>query len=213
MSVEFLDRRDAGRQLAPQLMPSAAEHPLVIALPRGGVPVGFEIARMLHAPLDILGVRKLSAPANPEYGVGAISEDGNVVLNPETARRVGMTQRTLEATIERHLRRLRRRVKRYRDGRPRITVRERTVIVVDDGLATGLTALAAVRALRAQEATRLLVAVPVGAREAVALLGAEAEEVICLTIPPSLLSVGRWYRDFSPVSDVEVIAALAAAAR
>ncbi len=206
--MEFVDRRDAGRKLAAQLLPLAAEHPVVIALPRGGVPVASEVARALRAPLDILAVRKLGAPGNPEFGVGAITEDGSAVLNSEIAYRVGMTKELLEATVEREVRELRRRVERYRDGRPRIDVRGRTVIVVDDGLATGLTDLAAVRALRARGAARIVVAVPVGARASVAVVGAEADEVVCVTIPPELLGVGRWYRDFSPVSDTEVIALL-----
>lgn len=206
--MEFVDRRDAGRKLAAQLLPLAAEHPVVIALPRGGVPVASEVARALTAPLDILAVRKLGAPGNSEFGVGAITEDGSAVLNTEIAYRVGMTQELLEATVEREVWELRRRVGRYRDGRPRIDVRGCTVIVVDDGLATGLTDLAAVRALRARGAARIVVAVPVGARESVALVGEEADEVVCVTIPHELLGVGRWYRDFSPVSDAEVIALL-----
>ena len=209
--MEFLDRTDAGRKLAAQLLPFAAERPIVIGLPRGGVPVAVEVARALDAPLDILAVRKLGAPANPEYGVGAIAEDGTAVLNTEAARRVGMTRQALEATVEREVKELRRRVDRYRDGRQRIDVRGRTVIVVDDGLATGLTDLAAVRSLRARGATRIVVAVPVAACESVALIGEEADEVICHTIPHELLGVGHWYRDFSPVADAEVIAALGVA--
>ena len=209
--MEFLDRRDAGRRLAERLLPLRSEQPLVVALPRGGVPVAFEVARALGAPLDILAVRKLGAPGNPELGVGAIAEDGSAVLDAETARRVGMTQQLLQATIDREVRELRRRVTEYRDGRPPLDVRGRTVIVVDDGLATGLTDLAAVRALRARGAGRIVVAVPVGARESVALVGEEADEIVCHTIPHDLLGVGRWYHDFSPVSDVEVLTLLAAA--
>lgn len=207
----FLDRRDAGRKLAARVLSLAGERPIVIALPRGGVPVAVEVARALDAPLDILAVRKLGAPGNPEYGVGAITEDGTAVLNTETARAVGMTRQALDATVEREVKELGRRVESYRDGRERIDVRGRTVIVVDDGLATGLTDLAAVRSLRARGATRIVVAVPVGARESVALVGEEADEVVCHTIPPELLGVGYWYRDFSAVSDDEVIAALGVA--
>jgi predicted phosphoribosyltransferase/predicted alpha/beta-hydrolase family hydrolase len=209
----FLDRRDAGRQLAAKLAPLAPAQPVVVALPRGGVPVAFEVARALEAPLDVLAVRKLGAPANPEFGVGAIAEDGTAVLDPETARRVGMTKDLLDATVRREVAELRRRVERYRDGRRPLDVRGRTVVVVDDGLATGLTDLAAVRALRKRGAGRIVVAVPVGAHESVARVGEEADRVVCHTIPPELLGVGRFYEDFSPVSDAEVVALLAAAAR
>ncbi|MDQ2895945.1 MAG: phosphoribosyltransferase [Actinomycetota bacterium] len=210
--MEFLDRRDAGRRLAARLLPLAHERPLVIALPRGGVPVGFEVARALGAPLDVLAVRKLGAPGNPEFGVGAIAEDGTAVLDADTARRVGMTEDVLDATVAREARELRRRVERYRGGRPPLDVRGRTVIVVDDGLATGLTDLAAVRALRARGAGRIVVAVSAGARESVALIEREADEVVCLTIPRELFGVGSWYGDFAPVSDAEVLALLGAAA-
>lgn len=209
--MEFVDRRQAGRLLAKQLLPLANERPVVVALPRGGVPVAVEIARALDAPLEILAVRKIGAPGNPELGVGAIAEDGSAALDTGTARRVGMTQELLDATIAREVRELRRRVARYRDGRAPLDVRGRTVIVVDDGLATGLTDLAAVRALRARGARRIVVAVPVGARESVALIAKEADEVVCHTIPRELLGVGRWYQDFSPVSDEEVLELLGAA--
>ena len=208
----FVDRHDAGRRLAPRLAHLVGEHPIVVALPRGGVPVGFEVARALGAPLDVLAVRKLGAPGNPEFGVGAIAEDGTAVLDSQAARRVGMTEELLGEVVEREVRELRRRVERYRDGRAPLEVRGRTVIIVDDGLATGLTDLAAVRAMRARGAGRIVVAVPVGARESVELVGAEADEVVCHTIPRELFGVGRWYEDFSPVSDAEVLALLGGAA-
>jgi predicted phosphoribosyltransferase/predicted alpha/beta-hydrolase family hydrolase len=161
--------------------------------------------------LEILAVCKLGAPGNREFGVGAIAEDGTAVLDRDTARRVGMTQEVLDATVARELKELRRRVLRYRDGRIPLDIRDRIVIVVDDGLATGLTDLAAVRALRARGAARIIVAVPVGARESVARVGQEADQIVCQMIPRELLGVGYWYADFSPVSDEEVVALLAAA--
>ena len=209
--MEFLDRHDAGRRLAAKLVDFAAERPVVIALPRGGVPIGVEVARALDAPLDILAVRKLGAPGNPELGVGAVAEDGTGVLDPQSAGMLGMTQAMLDATLARESRELRRRVQRYRDGRPSIPVSGRTVIVVDDGLATGLTDLAAVRALRKRGALRIVVAVPVGSSESVSMLAQEADRVLCLTIPERFIGVGMWYRDFTPVSDEQVVALLAQA--
>jgi putative phosphoribosyl transferase len=209
----FLDRQDAGARLALELEGLAQECPVIVALPRGGVPVAFEIARALHAPLDILPVRKLGAPGNPELGVGAIAEDGTAILDPRSAGMYGMTQATLDETLAVESRELRRRVERYRDGRPSVPVKGRTVVIVDDGLATGLTDLAAVRALRKRGAREIIVAVPVGSSEAVSLLAREADRVICLEVPPRLFGVGMWYRDFSPVSDEQVEALLAEAAR
>lgn len=210
--MAFFDRRHAGRLLADRLQVFAAECPLVVALPRGGVPVAFEVARTLGAPLDILAVRKLGAPGNPEFGVGAIVEDGTAVLNRPAARRVGLTADVLDATVAREAKELQRRVDRYRDGRDRLDVRGRTVIAVDDGLATGLTELAAVRALRAAGAAKVIVAVPVGVTESIARVRADADEVVCHTVPAVLHGVGHWYRDFSPVSDDEVVGLLAVAA-
>lgn len=208
----FLDRPDAGARLALELDALTQERPVIVALPRGGVPVALEIARALHAPLDILAVRKLGAPGNPELGVGAIAEDGTAILDPQSAGMHGMTQATLDETLAVESRELRRRVERYRDGRPSIPVKGRTVVIVDDGLATGLTDLAAVRALRKRGARQIIVAVPVGSSEAVLMLAREADRVICLEVPRRLFGVGMWYRDFSPVSDEQVEALLAEAA-
>jgi putative phosphoribosyl transferase len=193
------------------LEPLAAQQPVIVALPRGGVPVALELALALHAPLEILAVRKLAAPGNAELAVGAVAEDGTGVLDPRSASMAGMTEAALDATLERESQELRRRVERYRDGRAAMSINGRSVIVADDGLATGLTGLAAVRALRRRGAQRIAVACPVGSREAVELLAEEADEVICLMIPPRLYGVGMWYRDFAPVSDEQVLALLALA--
>ncbi len=210
--MQFRDRRHAGEKLAEELEELRFERPVVVALPRGGVPVAAEVARRLRAPLEILAVRKLGAPGNPELGVGAVAEDETGVLDQETAARVGMTQELLDETLAREARELRRRVERYRDGRAALDVADRTVIVVDDGLATGLTDLAAVRALRKRGARRIVVAVPVGSEQAVALLEGEADRVVCLTVPARLYGVGMWYEDFAPVGDEEVVSLLAQAA-
>jgi predicted phosphoribosyltransferase len=211
IAAVFADRREAGRLLADRLAAIETAKPVVVALPRGGVPVGFEVARALAAPLDVLVVRKLGAPGNAELGVGAIAEGGSWVLDAAMARRVGMDQQALDATVEREMAELNRRVERYRAGRAPIDVRDATALVVDDGLATGLTALAAVRALRGREARRIVVAVPVGAPESVAMVAREADEVVCHTMPRHLLAVGYWYRDFAPVPDDAVLAMLARA--
>ena len=207
----FQDRRHAGRELAAQLLGLAAEQPVVLALPRGGVPVAVEVARALDAPLDVLTVRKLGAPQNPELAMGAVAEDGTAVLNTALVSRVGVTQAQFDRVIEREGRELRRRMERFRDGWEPLDVRGRTVIVVNDGLATGLSDLAAVRALRRRGAARMVAGRPVGSPEAIAMLGDECDEVVCHTIPPELLGVGYWYEDFHPVSDEEVLALLAQA--
>jgi putative phosphoribosyl transferase len=207
----FKDRHDAGRQLADLLTPLAEERPIVVALPRGGVPVAAEVARALGAPLDLLTVRKLGAPENPEFGIGAVAEDGTTVVDSVMVRHLGVTKGDLDRILERERHELNRRVARFRNGQAPLDVYNRTVIVVDDGVATGLTDLAAVRALRRRGAGRIVVAVPVGSRQAVAMLQEAADEVVCHTIPSELLGVGRWYRDFSQVSDEEVVALLAQA--
>ena len=211
--MTFRDRPDAGRRLAAALMPLAGERPVVIALPRGGVPVAFEIARALGAPLDVLAVRKLGAPGRPEFAVGALAEERIGVLDPEIAAQVGMTQAELDRTMDRESAELERRIHAYRGERAPIPVAGRTAIVVDDGLATGLTVLAAVRAVRRRGAGRTIVAVPVGSPEAVALLREEADQVVCLEVPQQLYSVGSWYSDFFEVSDRQVTTLLAAAGR
>jgi putative phosphoribosyl transferase len=206
----FEDRADAGRRLAERLHDLRTSNPVVVALPRGGVPVAHEVASALGAPLDVLAVRKLGAPQNPEYGVGAVAEDGTGVIDLQAAGAMGVSSGAMDRIVEREAAELRRRVALYRDGRPPIPLEGRTVIVVDDGVATGLTDLAAVRAVRKHHPQRLIVALPVCAEEACRRLAEEADDVVCLHTPKPFSGVGQWYGDFSQVSDEEVMRLLAA---
>ncbi len=207
-STRFADRRDAGRQLAAQLLPLAKESPIVVGLPRGGIPVAEEIAIPLRAPLESLAVRKLGAPHNPEYGIGAIAEDGTRVFDEEALAVLGISGATLEEIVARETAELRRRIDAYRGERSFPRLEDRTVIVVDDGVATGVTDTAALRAIRRRRPRHLVLAVPVCAPDSAARLRGEADEVICLAEPRLLYGVGQWYEDFAQVGDAEVVAAL-----
>jgi predicted phosphoribosyltransferase len=206
--ARFSNRREAGLSLAERLLPLAPERPVVVALPRGGVPVAREVALALDAQLDILAVRKLGAPQNPEYGIGAVAEDGTRVIDPEAIAALGIDEAQLESIATQEVAELRRRVALYRGDRPPIELSGRTVIVVDDGIATGVTDAAALRALRRQNPRRLVLAVPVCAPDSVHRLREEADEIVCLHAPSPFYGVGQWYRDFSQVSDEEVMAVL-----
>jgi putative phosphoribosyl transferase len=208
LAQRFADRRDAGRQLAAALLPLAGEAPIVVGLPRGGVPVAEEVALALGAPLEVLAVRKLGAPHNPEYGIGAIAEDGTRVFDPGALAALGIGVDALEAIVAEETAELRRRVELFRGGRGRVPLKGRTAIVVDDGIATGVTDAAALRAARRDRPRHLVLAVPVGARDSVPRLREEADEVVCLIEPRLLRGVGQWYEDFTQVSDDEVLAAL-----
>lgn len=204
----FSDRSDAGRQLAARLLPLADEQPLVLGLPRGGVSVAAEVAARLGAPLEVLAVRKLGAPHNPEYGIGAIAEGGTKVFDYEALALLGINGGELGRIVERETAELQRRVEAYRGDRVPLSPRDRTVIVVDDGVATGVTDTVALREIRHHRPRRLILAVPVCPPDSLALLRDEADEVVCLVVPPRLQGVGQWYSDFGQVSDAEVVAAL-----
>jgi putative phosphoribosyl transferase len=205
----YLDRRDAGRQLAEHLLSLAPQDPVVLGLARGGVPVAYEVAQALGAPLDVLVVRKIGAPGDPEYGIGAIAEGGVRVLDEDALRRLFVSHEELEAAIARAETQIDERVARYRGERPPLAVEGRAVIIVDDGLATGGSARAALRAIRERKPRRLILAVPVGAPESVAALQTEADDVVCALEPESLRAVGAWYEDFAPTRDEEIVALLA----
>lgn len=208
----FTDRTDAGLRLAQALRQLEGEHPVVLGLPRGGVPVAFEVARALGAPLDVIVVRKLGVPYHRELGFGAIGEGGVRVISEEIVRRGGVTEEDAAAVERAEEAELVRRARRFRAHRPRQELDGRTVVVVDDGIATGATAEAACAVVRAQGAARVVLAVPVAPPDAVARLRTGADEVVCLATPHPFSSVGEWYRDFSQTSDEEVVALLARAA-
>ncbi len=201
----FRDRTDAGQALAEKLK-QYADRPdvLVLALPRGGVPVGYEIARALHAPLDVFLVRKLGLPGHEELAMGAIATGGVRVLNQDVVRPLQIPDEIIDMVASQELHELERRERVYRGDRPPPAVRGRTVILVDDGLATGSSMRAAVAALRQQGPARIVVAVPVGAAETCAEIRAQADDVICACTPDPFYAVGLWYRDFSQTTDDEV---------
>jgi len=202
--TRFRDRAEAGRALAAELSSYKNRNDVIVfALPRGGVPVAYEVARALGAPLDVFLVRKLGVPGHEEYAMGAIAEGGAMVLSEGVIRELHIPQRAVEATVQKERAELERRARLYRSGPPP-QVRGRTVILVDDGLATGSSMRAAVAALRSLDPARIVVAVPVAARETCEALRQEADEVVCARTPEPFYAVGLWYEDFEQTSDEEV---------
>jgi putative phosphoribosyl transferase len=204
-SAPFEDRKDAGRRLASKLLRFRDERPLVFGLPRGGVPVGYEVSRALGAPLDVFVSRKLGAPGQPEFGIGAVAAGGVRVLNRDVIGRLGITDEYVERITERELAEVNRRLRYFRGERPEPDVRGRTAILADDGLATGVTARAAVEALRRRRPGRLVLAAPVCAAQTAELFESRVDELVCLASPSDLGAIGLWYRNFEQTSDEEVV--------
>lgn len=225
-SRAFANRRQAGRALGARILQLDAQRrharvtappepivdesrpPIVLALPRGGAPVGFEVAAALHAPLDVLVARKIGAPGNPELGMGAIAEGGVRVLSEDVMRGLRVSEQDLEESINVAESELRRRVQLYRGERAPLPLEGRTAIIVDDGLATGGTAAAAIRSARNMDAARVVLAIPVGAPSTIEALSREADEILCLLQPQPMWAIGMWYRDFDQAPDAEVLALL-----
>jgi putative phosphoribosyl transferase len=220
VSLPFADRSAAGRLLGARLLRMSAvpasglslARAVVLALPRGGVPVGREVSMALGVPLDVLVTRKIGYPPQPELGVGAVAEGGQPVFDDEILARLGLTPAALAPVVSRELAELGRRIAVYRGGRPAVTVRDRDVIVTDDGLATGVTARAALRAVRAAGARRTILAVPVAAPSSAAAMLAEADLVVVLAAPAAFRAVGEWYQSFDQLRDADVIRLMAAGA-
>ena len=209
----YRNRVEAGARLAEALAGRAGDpQACVLALPRGGVPVAAEVARRLEAPLDVLVVRKIGAPGQPELAVGALASGDVLVMNESLTPYFAGMQPQITATIERERTELERRERTYRGGRPPLDVTGRTVILIDDGIATGSTMRAAVRALRDRGAGEIVVAVPTAPADTCDMLRNLADEVVCLDTPEPFVAVGRWYRDFDQTTDEEVRSLLADAA-
>ncbi|MGD3107024.1 phosphoribosyltransferase family protein [Streptomyces sp. YGL11-2] len=208
----FTDRADAGRRLAEAVRHLESEDPVVLGLPRGGVPVAYQVAQALDAPLDVIVVRKLGVPYQRELGFGAIGEGGVRVISDDIIRRGRINQSDVASVEREEAAELARQAARFRAGRPRLTLEGRTAIVIDDGIATGATAAAACEVVRAQGAARVVLAVPVAPPDAAERLRSKADEIVCLSTPYAFSAVGEWYEDFSQTSDDEVVSLLAQAA-
>jgi putative phosphoribosyl transferase len=211
--MRFHDRDDAGRRLAARVAELDLDDPVVLALPRGGVPVAAEVARALGAPLDVILVRKLGVPSQPELAMGALGEEGVRVLDRDLVVRARVREEQLAEVERRERDELVRRARAYRGDRDPLPIAGRTVLIVDDGLATGATARAAIAVARARGAGRVVLAVPVAPPETVVALRADADEVVSVETPAAMVAIGQWYDDFSQTSDAEVVAHLEGPAR
>jgi len=201
----FENRHDAGKLLASKLIQYGKSRSIVLALPRGGVEVGFEVAKVLRAPLDVLVIRKIGSPNDPEFGIGAISEGGEQILDESTVNFLRIPKKDLKQTLEKEQKELNRRIAIYREGRAIPSLKDRTVILVDDGIATGVTARAAIVSIRKQKPKQVILASPVCAHNTVREFQHLANRVVCLTTPVDFNSVGIWYRSFEQVTDEQVV--------
>jgi putative phosphoribosyl transferase len=207
--MRFVNRADAGRRLANALQGKLSNDTVVLALPRGGVPVAVEVARALGLPMDVLVARKLGAPAQPELGLGAIAENGAVYLDRGTIQSIGLESDEIERIAVRELQEVHRRTRVYRSGRALPDLRGRPVLLVDDGVATGGTMRAALRAVHELGASRIVVGIPVGARSTIEELRGQANEIVCPLPRDDLYAIGEWYEDFSQLTDEDVLRLLA----
>ena len=201
----FPDRRHAGRILGERLLRVEIDNPIVLALPRGGVEVGYEVAYLLRAPMDVIVARKIGAPMQPELGIGAIAPGGIMLLDERTIRHLELSDDAVADVVARERGEMRRRIREYRRGDAPLDLTGKTAIIVDDGLATGVTALVAVRAARAANAARVVLAIPVCAPETAAAIEGEVDVLICLEQPDPFVAVGAWYEHFGQTSDAQVI--------
>lgn len=209
----FADRAEGGRRLAAELVRRLPrirdEDPLVLAIPRGGVPVGYEAARAIEAPLDLFIARKLGAPGHEELGIGAVAPGGTRFLDADAIRMLGVSDAYIEEVTQKELAELERRLHRFRGDRPPARIEGRSVVLVDDGLATGVTALASLTALRLQRPRRLVFAAPVCSMEGAQAVARQADDVVCVATPDRFFGVGAWYQDFTQTTDEEVVELLA----
>lgn len=210
--MRFRDRTEAGRLLAERLHHLKGQPMVVLGLPRGGVPVAYEVAKALGAPLDVIVVRKLGMPFDPELGMGAIGEDGVRIINEEMVRLAGVDDKAIARVEAREREELDRRARRFRGDRPRLSLEGRTAVIVDDGIATGSTARAACQVARSHGATRVVLAVPVAPPDWVKRMGTDADEFVCVATPEPFYAIGQFYADFTQTSDDQVVGCLMRAA-
>lgn len=203
--MRFQNRQEAGKELAQHLVHYKKKQPVILALPRGGVVVGFEVARFLKAPLDVIMARKIGAPHQPEFGIGAIAPGGIYILDEQTVQELNIPEEAIADITQREIEEMNRRIRLYRGHRPLPNLRNKIALIVDDGLATGITARAAIRSARLEQPAKIVLAVPVAPPETLTALGPEVDEIVCLFTPQDLGAISLWYHHFEQVNDNEVV--------